>query len=431
MQSIGYSSRPLLGPPQPALATAAVQHDATPDYSVTVYDQPPFDSAQPQPAAAFTSPVPTTAYTAPMDTAQHSPPAALSATPLLSATLPLSATPILGTAALTDQPTLGDEFGSHVFGYHPVAAKTNIMLEEPSILSQPLAPVAQPALASPDNPFVPLSQQPLDDPLYDPSTRAHAAPVISAHQQTQLTRTAAPLKPLDDPLYDPAAGTRAVPLPRVPSRPVPQAPVGPVHGSVPEPVRYSSIDIAHWPIPLLHLINDPVYGPAVEAAILEAGRSNQGVQVGTPRVSAQPAAAPAPAQRGRRTEPSYFTPRRVPGTVSLQNIGRTAAAAPLEEAPYQPKQENELGGADVLPQDSHYVKPTTYSDLGAAARSALSGAGWKADWAYEAELARRDAQGMFGYANHVIVALPAFAIMLCNVSGRIGMHTVWHASFCI
>ena len=168
---------------------------------------------------------------------------------------------------------------------------------------------------------------------------------------------------------------------------------------VAEPVRRGPINIAHWPVPLLHLINDPVYGPAVEAAILEAGRTNVAVQVGTPRISPHPTSAPAPAQRTTATrlsaEPSYGASRRAPGTISLQNIGRAAMplASPLEEEPYQPKQEFEIGGADVLPQDPHYVKPTAYSELGAAARSALSGAGWKADWALEVEMAKREAAG--------------------------------------
>ena len=429
-QSTGFSDRPVLGEAQPAYATAAVQHDSFTDPDAFFHSQPFLGSAQPQPASmlASSSSVPTTAYTAPTDTAQQVQQSLFSATPLLSAlpaplspTPALSATPLLGSptlsqptfasAVLTEDPTLGDEFGSYQFGYHPVAAKTNtsIMLEEPSILSQPFAPVpmSQPVIASSDNPFVPLSSQPMDDPLYDPTSRVHAPPVLSMHQQKQLHVTAIPLKPLDDPLYDPAAGTRPVPLPPVrpaPSlsytpepRPAPVPRPRPVPMPMPEPVSYSPINIAHWPVPLLHLINDPVYGPAVEAAILEAGRSNVAVQVGTPRISDQPSSAAAPAQRGGRfgAEPAYGASRRAPGTVSLQNIGRPAAplASPVEEAPYQPKQVEHIGGADVLPQDPHYEKPTGYSDLGAAARSALSGAGWKPDWAFEVEQAKREAAG--------------------------------------
>lgn len=424
-QSTAFSDRPVLGEAQPSFATAAVQHDSFPEHDVTFHTQPLLDKAQLQPASALASPspVPTTAYTASLDTAQQTQPAIFSATPLLSATPPLSgtppfsATPLLGSPAqpaftspmLTDDPTLGDEFGSYNFGFHPVAPKTttNIMLEEPSILSQPFAPTQNAVIASSDNPFaerVPLPQQPMDDPLYDPTSRTHTPPVISPHHQKQLHKTAAPLKPLDDPLYDPAAGTRPVPLPDVAAKPAlvhepePRPAYVPRPMLAPEPVSYGHINIAHWPVPLLHLINDPVYGPAVEAAILEAGRTNVAVQVGTPRVSAQSSAAAAQPQHvtaGRFSEAAYSANRRAPGTVNLQNIGRPAQplAPQVEEVSYQPKPEYEMGGADVLPQDPHYVKPTGYSELGAAARSALSGAGWKPDWAFEVELAKREAAG--------------------------------------
>ncbi|KAL0024099.1 hypothetical protein WJX79_006862 [Trebouxia sp. C0005] len=150
-------------------------------------------------------------------------------------------------------------------------------------------------------------------------------------------------------------------------------------------------------------ISSTAYDQVESAPGLQKDVTHRGEQVGTPHFARQQQQQPsafgaAPPSGDIVTRPVMGSTRRPPRTVNLADIGRPAPLPPVQEQQYEapePKPEFEMGGADVLPRDEHYEKPTPYDELGANARSALSGAGWKTKWAVEMEAnAQRGGQGL-------------------------------------
>ena len=349
------------------------------------------------PAPSFT-PEPTLGPPAPTDTAQlipAQPDAAQHAqhsvhfSPVSTFTAP--GTPPLqsGGLALYDSPPLGPSSSQFVT---PVTTFTAEPIGVPEPLSDPLYDPAARAVATAPGAVtrVPALLQPLDDPLYDPLDRR---PVVAPARHP--VRPSILLQPLDDPLYDP---TVQRPSPAASVAAAPHAPHGP---------RFVAAQNSRFP----KQQSDPLYDPAaVETLPGQKDVTHRGEQVGTPTLAppqgpstfeAAPLQPPQGRTRTRNTTQHGSTEdyssrpilagsgRRAGRTVKLTDIGRPAqppaAPKPFAPLPVQPKGEHEMGGADVLPQDSHYVKPTPYGDLGAHARSALSGAGWKTTWAMEME----------------------------------------------
>ena len=327
-----FTSEPTLGPPA----------------------QPPMDTAHPASAQRAQRSVhfsPASTFTAP-------------ATPL---------TQISGVA-IYDTPPLG---------FSPSQAVTSSSAE-PIGISEPLSdPLYDPALRAVSIPgagaiaCVPALLQPLDDPLYDPVQRR---PVVAP--TTHPVRPSILLQPLDDPLYDP---TVQRPLRAASSAAAPHGP------------RFVAAQNSRFP----KQQNDPLYDPAaVETLPGQKDVTHRGEQVGTPTFAPQGGAPVQQPPQGRpqtvstgdfSTRPILGGSRRPARTVNLTDIGRPAPA-PVPPEPYVPPQskaEHELGAADVLPQDTHYVKPTIYAELGTNARSALSGAGWKSTWAMEMEASQQ------------------------------------------
>ena len=353
----------------------------------------------PAPAPFFT-PEPTLGPPAPMDTAQplpaqpdtaqhaqHSVRFSPASTFIAPGTLQLQS----GGLALYDVPPLGPSSSQFVTPVTTFTAEPTDVLEP---VSDPLYDPAARALATAPGAVtcVPAPLQPLDDPLYDPLERR---PVVASATRHPV-RPSILLQPLDDPLYDP---TDYRPSQAASVAAAPHAPHGP---------RFVAAQNSRFP----KQQSDPLYDPAaVETLPGQKDVTHRGEQVGTPTFAPQqgPAAAPLqppqsrarPRTRARTTaQPSSteeFSSRPILGgggrraarTVNLTDIGRPARAPaapkPFVPLPVQPRAEFEMGGADVLPQDSHYVKPTPYGELGAHARSALSGAGWKTTWAMEME----------------------------------------------
>ena len=384
----------------PASVPVSVSHVPAPSYP---------------PAPSFT-PEPTLGPPAPMDTAQlipAQPDAAqhaqrsiqFSPTSTFTApgTLPLQS----GSLALYDSPPLGPSSSQAVT---PVTTFVAEPTGVPEPLSDPLYDPAARAVAIAPGAVtrVPALLQPLDDPLYDPLERR---PVVAAARHP--VRPSILLQPLDDPLYDP---TVLKPSQAASVAAAPHAPHGP---------RFVAAQNSRFP----KQQSDPLYDPAaVETLPGQKDVTHRGEQVGTPTFAPQQGpstfgAAPLQPPHGRtrtrgrtttqRGSTEDFSSRPVPGgggrraarTVKLTDIGRPAqapaAAKPFVPLSVQPKAEHEMGGADVLPQDSHYVKPTPYGELGAHARSALSGAGWKTTWAMEME----DAQQQ--HCNPLLLLLPS------------------------
>lgn len=282
-----------------------------------------------------------------------------------------------GGLMLYDTPPLGSAPSQVVT---PVTTFTAEPTGGPEPLSDPLYDPTQRAFSTAPVPgavsHAPALLQPLDDPLYDPLERR---PFVA--RATHPVRPSVLLQPLDDPLYDPTV--------QGPPRPtsVTAAPHGP---------RFVAAQNSRFP----KQQSDPLYDPAaVETVPGLKDVTHRGEQVGTPTLAQGPTArghTPQQPPQGRTRPPStegYSSrpildgSRRAARTVNLTNIGRPAQApaAPKPYTPVQPKEGHQLGGADVLPQDSHYVKPTPYAELGSHARSALSGAGWKTTWAMEME----------------------------------------------
>ncbi|KAL0017770.1 hypothetical protein WJX77_001053 [Trebouxia sp. C0004] len=140
-------------------------------------------------------------------------------------------------------------------------------------------------------------------------------------------------------------------------------------------------------------ISGTAYDQVESAPGLQKDVTHRGEQVGTPHFARQQQQQPsafgaAPPGDVIVTRPVMGSSRRPPRTVNLADIGRPAPLPPVQEQQYEVpehKPEFALGGADILPRDEHYVKPTPYDELGPNARSALSGAGWKTKWAVEME----------------------------------------------
>ena len=288
------------------------------------------------------------------------------------------------SVALFDAPPLGQ------FSSAPVSFSSGV--SQPTVIDQPLsdplydptrrAPAARPAAARPA-----ALLEPLEDPLYDPVQRR---PAVAQSTITQV-RPYVP-EPLDDPLYDPT-----VQKPRLAARPAPAASHAP-HG------RHF---VAALNKRILEPLDDPLYDPAaVETAPGQKDITHRGEQIGTPHFATHPqqTSAFASAASEAPLQPSYQglssrlgASRRPVRTVNLANIGLPAPMPQRGEtyAAPAPAKPEELGAADVLPQDEHYAKATAYDELGANARSALSGAGWKSSWANEMEASaqRGSAQG--------------------------------------
>ncbi|KAL3153612.1 hypothetical protein ABBQ32_013217 [Trebouxia sp. C0010 RCD-2024] len=200
--------------------------------------------------------------------------------------------------------------------------------------------------------------------------------------QPMTTQEVAAYRPAQDPRYDPTEGRpRASALPSA----LPSAGNDQIDNPLFEEQQQSDISSTAF--------------DQVETVPGLKDVTHRGEQVGTPTLAQGPTArghTPQQPPQGRTRPPStegYSSrpildgSRRAARTVNLTNIGRPAQApaAPKPYTPVQPKEGHQLGGADVLPQDSHYVKPTPYAELGSHARSALSGAGWKTTWAMEME----------------------------------------------
>ncbi len=405
---ITFQSSPPLSSQQPAYSSltqqpAWQQTSAAPvEQDTTFHSVSPFDAPQrsspvtPVPVtsvpAPFLSSQPTLGMSEPTDTAQlrtaqqdtaqrvHYSPASTFASPAPTRATPLTS----GGPAFSDTPLLGGPGGvvTTPVTYTPAGAAQPTAVEEP--LSDPLYdPTAQRAVRVPIAPARPAALlEPLDDPLYDPLLRRPVVAQSAVHQVKPMV-----LQPLEDPLYDPTVQRR----PMI-GQPRSAAPHGP-HGS-----RFVSAQNSRF----LQHVDDPLYDPAaVESAPgLQKDVTHRGEQVGTPHFARQqqqqpPAFGAAPTSDDIITRPVMGSTRRPPRTVNLADIGRPAP--PVQEQQYEapePKPEVELGGADVLPRDEHYVKPTPYDELGANARSALSGAGWKTKWAVEMEAsAQRGGQG--------------------------------------
>ena len=402
---ITFQSSPPLSSQQPAYSPPAQQPawqqtSAAPvEQGITFHSVSPFNAPQRSspvtsvPAivpAPFLSSQPTLGMPAPTDTAQqdtaqrvHYSPASTFASLAPTRAIPLTS----GGPAFSDTPLLGGPGGvvTTPVTYTPAAAAQPTTVEEP--LSDPLYdPTAQRAVRVPIAPARPAALlEPLDDPLYDPLQRRPVVAQSAVHQVKPMV-----LQPLEDPLYDPTVQRRPM-IGQAPSA----APHGP-HGS-----RFVSAQNSRF----LQHVDDPLYDPAaVESAPgLQKDVTHRGEQVGTPHFARQqqqqqPSAfAAPPTSNDIVTRPVMNSTRRPPRTVNLADIGRPAPLPPVQEQQFEapePKPEFELGGADVLPRDEHYVKPTPYDELGANARSALSGAGWKTKWVVEMEAtAQRGGQG--------------------------------------
>ena len=422
-----YSSSPLAAPRQQQVVIA--QQPASPltpvDHGITYFNESPLASARigqhqqffspasvpvsvshvpvpSSPAPSFTS-EPTLGPPArpPMDTAQ---PLSAQLDPAQRAQRSVHFSPTstfsaseAGSLALYDAPPLGFSPSQAVTTVTPVTA---VPIGDPEPLSDPLYDPAQRAVAPAPAPGtgaaarIPALLQPLDDPLYDPVQRRPAVALA-----THPVRPSILLQPLDDPLYDPvvqhpsrAASTAAAP----------HAP----HG-----LKFVAAQNSRFP----KQQNDPLYDPAaVETVAGQKDVTHRGEQVGPPTLDG---GVPQPTPQGRpqtvttgdfATRPILGGGRRPARTVNLTNIGRPAPAAPKAAAPTQPKAEYELGAADVLPQDTHYVKPTPYAELGAHARSALSGAGWKTTWAME-----MDAQQLGQLHDTTVIACTRARALCC------------------
>ena len=408
---ITFQSSPPLSSQQPAYSSptqqpAWQQTSAAPvEQGITFHSVSPFDAPQrsspvtPVPVtsvpAPFFSSQPTLGMSEPKDTAQlrtaqqdtaqrvHYSPASTFASPA-----PTRATPLTGGGpAFSDTPLLGGPGGvvTTPITYTPAGAAQPTAVEDP--LSDPLYdPTAQRAVRVPITPARPAALlEPLDDPLYDPLQRRPVVAHSEVHQVKPMV-----LQPLEDPLYDPTVQRRPM---------IGQSPSAAPHG--PRGSRFVSAQNSHF----LQHVDDPLYDPAaVESAPgLQKDVTHRGEQVGTPHFARQqqqqqPSAfGAAPTSDAIITRPVMGSARRPPRTVNLADIGRPAPLPPVQEQQYEapePKPEVDLGGADVLPRDEHYVKPTPYDELGANARSALSGAGWKSKWSVEMEAtAQRGGQG--------------------------------------
>jgi len=411
---ITFQSSPPLSSQQPAYSPLAQQPawqqtSAAPvEQDITFHSVSPFDAPQrsspvtPVPAlvpAPFLSSQPTLGMPAPTDTAQlrtaqqdtaqldtaqrvHYSPASTFASPAPTRATALTS----GGPAFSDTPLLGGPGGvvTTPVTYTPAAAAQPTTVEEP--LSDPLYdPAAQRAVRVPIAPARPAALlEPLDDPLYDPLQRRPVVAQSTTHQVKPMV-----LQPLEDPLYDPTVQRRPM---------IGQAPSAAPHG--PRGSRFVTAQNSRF----LQHVDDPLYDPAaVESAPgLQKDVTHRGEQVGTPHFARQQQQQPssfgaAPPSGDIVTRPVRGSTRRPPRTVNLADLGRPAPLPPVQEQQYEapePKPEFELGGADVLPRDEHYVKPTPYDELGPNARSALSGAGWKTKWAVEMEAAaQRGGQG--------------------------------------
>ena len=404
-----YSSSPLAASSQQPLVTA--QQPASPftpvNQGITYFNDSPFASprigvqqffppesvsvsvshvpAPYSPAPSFTS-EPTLGPPAqpPMDTAH--PASAQRAqrsvhfSPVSTFTAPATPLAEISGVAIYDTPPLGFSPSQAVasFSAEPIGV--------PEPLSDPLYdPALRAVTAVPGagaTARVPALLQPLDDPLYDPVQRR---PVVAP--ATHPVRHSILLQPLDDPLYDPT---------------VQRPPRAASSAAAPHGPKFVAAQNSRFP----KQQNDPLYDPAaVETLPGQKDVTHRGEQVGTPTFTTQAAPSArvgAPVQQPPQGRPQVvstgdFSTRPVLGsrrparTVNLTDIGRPtpAPAAPEPYVAPQPKAEHELGAADVLPQDTHYVKPTPYAELGANARSALSGAGWKTTWAMEMEASQQ------------------------------------------
>lgn len=353
-----FSSQPTLGLPVPAPTATAQQDTAQLDTAQRVRYSP---------VSTFASPAPTRAFAPPIRAAASS-----------------------GGLAFSDRPLLGSFEGAVTVP--PTSSSAVAVLPTPvdEPLSDPLYdPAAQRAVRVPVAPARPAALlEPLDDPLYDPLERRPVVAQSAIHHVKPVV-----LQPLDDPLYDPT-----VQRPPMAGQVISAAPLAP-HG--PRGSRFVPAQNSRF----LQHVDDPLYDPAaVESASgLQRDVTHRGEQVGTPhfaRQQQQPSAfgaAPAAGSRAQDivTRPVVRSARRPPRTVHLTDIGRPAPLPPVQEQYVAPEPKPEqLGAVDVLPQDDHYVKPTAYDELGANARSALSGAGWKTTWAMEMEAAaQRGGQG--------------------------------------
>ena len=403
-----------IGPQQqqafsPASVPVFVSHVPAPSY-------PPAPFYTPEPTLGPPAPTDIAQLTpAQLDTAQHAQ-RSIQFSPTTSFTAPGTPSLQSGGLALYDAPPLGPSSSQFVT---PVTTFTSEPVSVPEPLSDPLYdPTARAVAAAPRAVTpVPALLQPLDDPLYDPLERR---PVVAPARHP--VRPSILLQPLDDPLYDPTT--------QRPSQPpttaaAPHAPHGP---------RFVAAQNSRFP----QQQSDPLYDPAaVETLPGQKDVTHRGEQVGTPTFGPQQGsstfgAAPlqppqgrsrarTPTQRGSTEEYSRRPilgsgGRRAARTTKLSDIGRPAQAPPAPKPfvplPVQPRAEYEMGGADVLPQDSHYVKPTPYGELGAHARSALSGAGWKTTWAMEME----DTQQQQGTTLLLLLLLhaPARVIAVCS-----------------
>lgn len=419
-----YSSSPLAESSQQAAFTA--QQPASPvtpaNQGITYFDTSPFASsnigyqqqqafspasvpvsvshvpAPSYPPAPFFTPEPTVGPPAPTDTAQLIPAQVDTAqhaqrsiqfSPTSTFTAPGTPSLQSGGLALYDAPPLGPSSSQFVT---PATTFTSEPISVPEPLSDPLYdPTARAVPTAPRAVTpVPALLQPLDDPLYDPLERR---PVVAPARHP--ARPSILLQPLDDPLYDP---TTHRPSQAATIAAAPHAPHGP---------RFVAAQNSRFP----QQQSDPLYDPAaVETLPGQKDVTHRGEQVGTPSFGPQQgssafAAAPLqpPQGRSRTRTPKHhgsteeYSSRPILGsggrrgarTTKMSDIGRPAQAPaapkPFVPLPVQPRAEYKMGGADVLPQDSHYVKPTPYGELGAHARSALSGAGWKTTWAMEME----------------------------------------------
>ena len=420
-----YSSSPLSESSQQAAFTA--QQPASPltpaNQGITYFDTSPFASlhighqqqqalspasvpvsvshvpapAPSYPLAPFYTPEPTLGPPAPMDTAQLIPAQLDTAqhaqrsihfSPTSTFTAPGSPSLQSGGLALYDAPPLGPSSSQFVT---PVTTFSSEPISVPEPLSDPLYDPTARALATAPRAVTPVPAllQPLDDPIYDPLERR---PVVAPARHP--VRPSILLQPLDDPLYDP---TTQRPSQAATAAAAPHAPRGP---------RFVAAQNSRFP----QQQSDPLYDPAaVETLPGQKDVTHRGEQVGTPTFAPQQGsstfgAAPlhppqgrsrtrTPTQRGTTEEyssrPILGSGGRRARTTKLSDIGRPAQAPPAPKPfvplPVQPRAEYEMGGADMLPQDSHHVKPTPYGELGAHARSALSGAGWKTTWAMEME----------------------------------------------
>lgn len=420
-----YSTSPLAASSQqqPSVTAQQPYSPSTPvNQGITYFDESPFDSTytghqQQQsfspafvpvsvfhvPAPSFTS-QPTLGLPAPTGTAQPIPAQldvaqraqrSVSFSPISTFTPP--GTPPLQSGGLTlyDTPPLGPSPSQVVTPVTTFTAEPTAVLEP---LSDPFFDPTQRALAPAPVPGavtrVPALLQPLDDPLYDPLERR---PVIAP--PTHPAKPSTLLQPLDDPLYDPTV-----------QRPPQKASRAAHHGP-----RFVAAQNSRFP----KQQSDPLYDPAaVETLPGLKDVTHRGEQVGTPTFAPHqqgPGAAPRQPPQGRprplstndyySSRPILSGNRRSARTVNLTNIGRPAQAptAPKPYTPVEPKEGYQLGGADVLPQDSHYVKPTPYAELGSHARSALSGAGWKTTWAMEMEDAQQQGKALLLLASTLII----------------------------